>query len=155
MEMRPFEYVIQDQCVRVQFHQIARNTWQYRLRQILDCEQQSCAWNELIDIMIDFDVDHHGQMVHYIRGVKHTWDDLNFHTTSPSKIPPNKNFRKYQELCKDYLLEELLAGETPSQSRPYVEDLEPETCMNVIRMLLLAFEEHKGEKMTVPIVVSR
>jgi hypothetical protein len=145
--LKPFEHLIEDQCIRVVFHQIAKDTWMYHLRQVVESERRNCVWNELTDIAIFFDMDLVACKVKNVHGIKHLWDDLNFHTTEPYALPKNVNFRKYQQQCIEYYTDDLLYGDNPTTCRPHVERLSKELCMIVCGFL------EQQEKMTIPLIV--
>lgn len=136
--MRSFEYTCPQKITKVRMEKIGKDYWQYTLRHVLPCNESKYSWIEVTDIIVNFSLDEKTKCVSNIRGIRRTWQDINYHTITKYRLDPElwdepRAYEKYKRECKCYSIDSLLDGEIPEYSRPEVEDLEKELCKVVIR----------------------
>lgn len=147
--MQPFEYLYPDQCIFVRLEQHGKQHWQYTLRQVLDCRQAFCRWNEVIEIIIEFFIKEN-DTTEGIRGTRRKWSDINFHTTHQNRISDEEcrtnpyKYSQYLKSCQDFTTEHLLNGvDILKGIRPDVEEMELDVCKTVVKNLQDAFDSQR------------
>jgi hypothetical protein len=145
MIFRPFEYFNHARCTMARLEDIGNGQWQYTLRQIFDCQQECCRWNEVVDITIILRMND-CNTPEAIKGVRRTWRDVNFRTTHQHRIADEAcrtnpcKYKQYLKSCQDYTTTSLLEDIDVLQDiRPEVHSMTMDVCNKVVYNLSSAF----------------